>query len=251
VVAIVDESMTKLAALTSGELDLAGIQPAHADFVRSNPELEVVEYPLFFSYVLAFNTRRAPFDRIAFRRAVSQSIDREALVRGYLFGFGDAATSVLPPGFHGGEGAVAPFAPGRAKAAVQGKDLHFEITTVGTGEAAMEQMMQAELSQVGITASIRRIELASFLDRITAGDFEAAVMGISGDLELGYLRTLFETAGMAAPKDVTELVPAAASQFPAAFLYHAKGVQGKARRLRGVQMDLRGELPTLTEWSLQ
>ena len=32
---------TKLAALTSGELDFAGIQPAHASFVRRDPALEV------------------------------------------------------------------------------------------------------------------------------------------------------------------------------------------------------------------
>ena len=35
IVVVVDEPTTKLAALTSGELDFAGIQPAHADFVRA------------------------------------------------------------------------------------------------------------------------------------------------------------------------------------------------------------------------
>jgi peptide/nickel transport system substrate-binding protein len=33
-----------------------------------------------------------------------------------------------------------------------------------------------------------------------------------------------------------------------AFLYHAKGLQGMNRRLSGVTMDLRGELPTVHEW---
>ena len=35
---------------------------------------------------------------------------------------------------------------------------------------------------------------------------------------------------------------------PAAWLYHARGVQGVSRRLQGVTMDLRGELATLSEW---
>jgi len=35
---------------------------------------------------------------------------------------------------------------------------------------------------------------------------------------------------------------------PVAFLYYARGVQGINRRVRGVRMDVRGELPTVTQW---
>jgi peptide/nickel transport system substrate-binding protein len=35
-----------------------------------------------------------------------------------------------------------------------------------------------------------------------------------------------------------------------AWVYHARGVQGIARRLQGVRMDLRGELPTLVNWTV-
>ncbi|HVD06220.1 MAG TPA: hypothetical protein VNB89_09390, partial [Gemmatimonadaceae bacterium] len=38
-------------------------------------------------------------------------------------------------------------------------------------------------------------------------------------------------------------------EMPAAWIYHARGVQGVARRLDGVRMDLRGELATLASWS--
>jgi peptide/nickel transport system substrate-binding protein len=37
---------------------------------------------------------------------------------------------------------------------------------------------------------------------------------------------------------------------PAAWIYHSRGVQGLSRRLRGVRMDLRGEMVTLHDWSL-
>ena len=49
IVVVVDEPTTKLAALTSGELDFAGIQPAHAEFVRRDPNLEVVSFPLLMT----------------------------------------------------------------------------------------------------------------------------------------------------------------------------------------------------------
>ena len=79
-------------------------------------------------------------------------------------------------------------------------------------------------------------------------DFDAAVLGISGDLGLGHLTSLAETAGLRAPDD-----PAAAQRFfadsvPVAFLYHAAGLQGANRRVQGVEMDLRGELPSVQHW---
>jgi peptide/nickel transport system substrate-binding protein len=41
-----------------------------------------------------------------------------------------------------------------------------------------------------------------------------------------------------------------AAETPVAFLYHARGLQGMNRRLLGVRMDLRGELPTVHDWSV-
>ena len=73
-------------------------------------------------------------------------------------------------------------------------------------------------------------------------------IGISGDPGLGYLGPLAGLAGMTAPA-----APAPAQRFfadsvPVAFLYHARGLQGMNRRVRGVVMDLRGELPTVHDW---
>src|SRR5687768_16480688 len=79
IVVVVDEPITKLAALTSGELDFAGIQPGHAEFVARDSALAVVSYPLLFTYGLVFNTRRPPFDDPAVRRAVEAAIDRREI----------------------------------------------------------------------------------------------------------------------------------------------------------------------------
>ena len=42
-----------------------------------------------------------------------------------------------------------------------------------------------------------------------------------------------------------------AQQLPAVWVYHSRGVQGLSRRLHGVEMDLRGELVTLHDWSAE
>jgi peptide/nickel transport system substrate-binding protein len=39
-----------------------------------------------------------------------------------------------------------------------------------------------------------------------------------------------------------------AARLPVAWVYHARGLQGMSRRLKGVRMDLRGELATVAEW---
>ena len=110
-------------------------------------------------------------------------------------------------------------------------------------------MIQTQLARIGITVTIRQLELAAFLDRVyRAHDFDAAVLGISGDLGLGYLGSLLDLAGVGAAGGGRALLPVFADSVPAAFLYHARGVQGMNRRVSDVSMDLRGELATLTQW---
>ena len=249
VVAVVDEPTTKLAALTSGELDLAGINPAHAEFVRKNPRLAVLDYPLLFSYALIFNTRKPPFDRLEARRRVTDGLDRQAVVDGVLFGFGTPASGPLPPALTPGDSLASELSPPRLRLGLT-TPLRFEMLTVGSGEAALEQMLQSQLAARGMTAEIRQLELSTFLDRVEgrAREFDAAVLGISGDLALGHLARILGIAGLPSRGAAMELAGTIQDSAAAAFLYHARGVQGVNRRVKGITMDLRGELVTLSQW---
>jgi peptide/nickel transport system substrate-binding protein len=248
IVVVVNEPTTKLAALTSGELDFAGIQPAHAEFVRHNPELAVLTYPLLWTDAVLFNTRRPPFDQLSLRRAVSSAIDRKELVDGYIYGFGTPAEGPVPPTAPG-------YVPVRSSAvrpvpASNGSRTAFELLTVGSGEAALEQMLQARLKSAGFDVTLRQLELSAFLARVygRSHDFQAAVLGIPGDLALGYLGPLASLAGIRTPSDPGLAQQLIADSVPAAFLYHPRGLQGMNRRVHGVAMDLRGELPTVQRW---
>ena len=251
VVVVVDEPTTKLAALTAGEIDFAGIQPAHAAFVRKAPELALLDYPEIFPFGIVFNTRRPPFDEARLRLAVALALDRREIVEGYLYGFGAAADGPVPPDVPGYLPVPPiPTDPDSARRLVAGRHVAFELLTVGSGEAALEQMIQARLAAVGFDVSIRQLELTAFLDRVSPRrhDFEAAVLGTPGDPGLGFLAGLADLAGVRVPAD-----PAAAQQrfrdaLPVAFLYHSRGVQGMNRRVRDVRMDERGELPTIGRW---
>ena len=261
IVVVVDEPATKLAALTSGELDFAGIQPAHADFVHRNPELEVRTYPLLFTYGIVFNTRHPPFSDLVTRRRLATALDRREIVDGYLFGFGTPAWGPVPPEL-----------PGAAQVAAGGREtrdagrgfrdsspvpraprLSFDLLTVGSGEAALEQLIQAQLASRGFDVHIRQLELSAFLDRVygPAHDFDAAVLGIPGDPGLGYLGPLLALSGLVPVSDPVLAQHIFHDSMPVAFLYHARGVQGMNRRVEHVRMDLRGELPTVARWSVR
>src|SRR6266516_1041663 len=240
IVVVVDEPTTKLAALTAGEIDFAGILPAHAAFVRRSPDLAVLDYPLIFPYGIVFNTRRPP-------------LDRREIVDGYVYGFGTVADGPVPPDVPGYvPGRPIPTDPDSARRLLGGRTIAFELLTVGSGEAPLEQMIQARLAGVGVRASIRQLELSALLDRVNPRrhDFAAAVLGTAGDPGLGYLSQLADLAGMRAPADPATAQRLFRDSLPVAFLYHARGVQGMNRRVQGVRMDLRGELPAVTQWRI-
>src|SRR5439155_1017019 len=161
VVVVVDEPSTKLAALTSGEVDFAGIQPAHAALVRRDARLAVLDYPLILPYGIVLNLRRPPFD------------DRRV-----------------------------------------------------------------------------RLALALALARVHARgpDFAPGALGTPGDPGLAYLAPLAQVAGLTIPPEPAAAQRRFADSLPVVFLYHARGVQGMNRRVRGVRMDRRGELANIAEW---
>lgn len=156
-----------------------------------------------------------------------------------------------------------------------------ELLTVATGDNPVEQLLQADLAARGIRVRIRQIEMAAFLARAraTTKDFDMLITGIPGDLSLAYLRAMFESSqrhssidyadyhtplldGLfaavslarsdAALRDAWHQVQRElARAVPIAWLYHSRGVQGVSSRMRGVRMDLRGELVTVTQWTTQ
>ncbi len=161
-----------------------------------------------------------------------------------------------------------------------GQPFRVAILTAGGGDLAVEQLVQADLRALGVDARIEVRELASLLATLRAPsrDFDVAYTGIPGDVALGHLAALFHgrqrggaldytgwhrpaldaalDAARAAPPDEARMRWAVVDSLlddamPVAWVYHARGVQGKARRLRGVTMDLRGELVSVTQWTLQ
>lgn len=295
VIAVVDEPTTKFAGLVGGELDVAGISPTMAPLVRDDPSLRVMDYPVLFTTALIFNAHRPPLDDVRVRRALAHAVDRDRVIAAAIAGYGTPASGPVPPGHPYAWEGKATFAPPLADSLLDaagwlraadgwrsrdGRSLSLTLLTVGSGDNAVEQLLQADFAARGVKLTIRQREMGSFLAEARAADkqFELLYTGIPGDVSLSYLAAMFDSrqAGGAldyagfhdpaldslfvqarvAPGDsASRAVWVDVQQFleetaPAAWVYHARGVQGVARRLRGVTMDLRGEMPTIAGWSL-
>jgi peptide/nickel transport system substrate-binding protein len=152
--------------------------------------------------------------------------------------------------------------------------------TVGSGDNALEQLVQADLAARGIRVNIRQAELGTFLTtaRAKSKTFDVLVAGVPGDVALSFLGAMFESRQAGGALDYSgfhqarldslfaltrtarnerELIASwqnvqrlLAEQMPVAWIYHSRGVQGVSSRLRNVVMDLRGEMPTLAQWQL-
>ncbi len=294
VVAVVDEPTTKFAGLVSGELAVAGIAPTMAALAARDPSLRVVSYPVLLSNGIVFNASRAPFDDVRVRKAISAAIDRKRIIDAALAGYATPAYGAVPPD---NPLALAPAAPsvgaadslldaaGWSRAADGrrtrgGKFLAFTLLTVGSGDNAVEQLLQADLRAHGITMEIRQLEFGAFLSEARAKPkrFHALFTGIPGDLSLSYLAAMFDSKLSGGALDYAgfhtqqldmafERVRAARThdalvaawrvvqqtldaETPVAWVYHSRGVQGVTARLSGVRMDLRGEMPTIADWRL-
>ncbi len=293
VVAVVDEAATKFAGLVSGELDVAGVSPTMASLVRRDATLALETPPALFTTILAFNTTRAPFNDERVRRAVSVAIDRKRIVQAAVAGFATPAGGALPPGLTVSSPAAV------AKDSVtadrlldeagwrrgsdgmrsrDGRSLQMTLLTVGSGDQAVEQLVQADLRERGVQLEIRVVELATFLSTLRAPQkqYDLALTGVPGDIALGHLSAMFsgsqrggalDYTGFHSPTLDSALARARrapsreadaawrtvdenlAESTPVAWLYHARGVQGRSRRLENVVMDLRGELVTVSQWT--
>jgi peptide/nickel transport system substrate-binding protein len=161
-----------------------------------------------------------------------------------------------------------------------GQRFTIELLTVGSGDNVAEQLVQSDLAARGIIMTVRQTEMGAFLTaaRATPRKFDVLMTGIPGDLSFSYVNALFHGDQRGGTLDYTgfhsayldnlldraAVAPEGAARIeawhvvqaaldslaPATWLYHSRGVQGLSRRVKGVRMDLRGELVTLHDWRL-
>ncbi len=143
------------------------------------------------------------FRRKAFRQAVSQAIDRDAIVRLVYRGKASASASHVSPGnkLYGAAAAAAPAGRDlagarrrlesagfryRADGALvdeKGQRVAFTLTTNASNRerVQMATLLQDDLGKLGMAAQVVPLEFRSLIERVTGSfDYEASILGLGG-----------------------------------------------------------------------
>ncbi len=186
---VVAEGTARVLRLEAGEADII-IDPP----VNQIPELENTAgitvgstIPYRSDFVL-LNTTREPFGNETVRQALNYAIDKEALVKGVLFGKGEVAATAMPVMAYADESLEPyPYDPAKAKAmlAEAGYPDGFSTTLlVNSGNAAHRNVavaLQAMLAQVGVKAEIQMIEGGTMWATTKSGEYDMALSYATSD----------------------------------------------------------------------
>jgi peptide/nickel transport system substrate-binding protein len=115
---------------------------------------------------MAFNEKKAPFNDVHVRQAISLAINREAMVKAVLFGNGTPANSFMPPQVPYYQAAtpglqynLAAAKKAMAESSVpKGFATTLLINSGNSDQATMAAIIQSELKQIGITVSIQQLD---------------------------------------------------------------------------------------------
>jgi len=148
------------------------------DSLEASSQIAVYKFPRNYAYIIALNTRTSTFHSRELRQALNTAIDRSALIEQALYGHGRPANGpVLPnhwafrPDFPAFK-----YAPAAA-AALSGGRFHFKcILPEGAVFERIALTTAKQLAAVGVTMEVEALPLNQVVTRVTAGDFEAALL---------------------------------------------------------------------------
>ncbi|MEA4912062.1 MAG: ABC transporter substrate-binding protein [Oscillospiraceae bacterium] len=200
---IISDTSTAVVALETGEIDMVQPSVADRDSIMANPDLAWYEVEQLSTYFLCMNNSKGLFTDENLRMAMAYGIDREALLEGALNGIGVVCNTPMakvtgwPSDFEWYE-----YDPEKAKeyltAAGYPDGLTITFTTMAQpGYIKPTEILQDQLSKIGVTVKIDQIERAAFVEKVVSNkDFEVCVMSATAFIpDSDYLYAQYHSTG--------------------------------------------------------
>lgn len=193
VFAITPRPSVRYARLIAGECDvMANPLPLYLDKLAKNTQFLIQSTAGLNVGYWAFNTRKAPFNQRNVRLALNHAIDRKSIVKAVFAGSAQIADSPVPPSIWGHHAELESFSynPQLAKflldeAGVKGLSLEIWISPIqrayNPDTRKTAEMMARDLAAIGIRTRIVSYEWSAFLNKLSRGEHDTALLGWLGD----------------------------------------------------------------------
>jgi peptide/nickel transport system substrate-binding protein len=189
---ITPDANSAVAQLKSEAVDVALVQPQQIGTLEGGPvAVSVVEQPSVYYVTLANN--KPPFDDVRVRQALNYAVDTDAIIKAVVGGYATKATGIIAPSIKGYTDKVAKYHydPAKAKALLaeagwklengklmkNGQQMQMELTTSAgvVGGPQLTQILQQELSQIGVDAKIKMVDFRGLWTGVFSGEIPTSV----------------------------------------------------------------------------
>ncbi len=208
---VIGDNSARLSSLMSGDIDLMdGLSPDDIAQVEGADGFEIFErVPNNIGY-LGFNTEVEPFDDPLVRKAFNHAIDKEGVIAAVYGGQATPAKNAIPEDYLGHNDDIEDYEYDLdlAKELLADAGLEdgfeFDLWTMPVARPYMPnpmraaELIQAELSELNITANIVEKEWAVYLEEIELGYHDVFMLGwsgVNGDADY-FLGTILHTDGI-------------------------------------------------------
>jgi len=184
----IGDPSAQIANLKAGDVDVIGydVSPENALLLEKDPKFKVLNGYTTTEVILSTNQTRKPFDDVRVRRAMAHAIDRSALIKGVMSGYGVPIGSHMDPGnpYYIDLTSAYPYNPAKAKQLLaeagypNGFDAVIKVPERFAYAKRSGEIITDMLSQVGIRLKIELTEWGQWIDRVFRnGDFDLTVIG--------------------------------------------------------------------------
>ncbi|SFB14757.1 peptide/nickel transport system substrate-binding protein [Lentibacillus halodurans] len=190
---VIPENSARLIALRSGDVDLIdGVNPDDAAGIESEDGLELYVRGENNIGFLGMNVEKEPLDDKLVRQAINHAVDNQSIVDALYAGYATPAVNLTPPNYMGYNDEIEgyDYDTDRAKEllaeAGHGDGFEMDLWVMPVARPYMPdpetvaEIVQSNLSEVGITTNIVREEWAPYLEKTSQGEQELYLLGWSG-----------------------------------------------------------------------
>jgi peptide/nickel transport system substrate-binding protein len=185
-----------MAALKAGDVDVSGfgLGPEHVTGFQSDPRFQVVVGETTNDVTFAMNNSRRPFTDVRVRRALTQAIDKDEVLKGAMFGFGRVLGSNVDPlnPYFVDLSKAMPHDPVRARALLAeagypaGFDAVLKVSPQYYYTVRAAEILAAQLAKVGVRVRIEQIEWGQWLSRVwKEADYDLTIIGHAEPWDIG------------------------------------------------------------------